>query len=72
MPRSLCSTGLALLSKENRLAKFKGYSFHNLFSLKFSASPPWRSKWQLAPGFCWEIPWTEDPGGLQSVRWQSV
>ena len=20
----------------------------------------------------WEIPWTEEPGGLQSVRWQRV
>ena len=20
----------------------------------------------------WKIPWTEDPGGLQSIRWQRV
>ena len=21
--------------------------------------------------FAWKIPWTEDPGGLQSMRWHS-
>ena len=28
----------------------------------------WRRKWQPTPVFLpWEIPWTEEPGGLQSV-----
>ena len=29
---------------------------------------PWRRKWQPAPVFwAWEIPWTEEPGGLQCI-----
>ena len=29
---------------------------------------PWRRKWQLVPSIlAWEIPWTEEPAGLQSV-----
>ena len=29
---------------------------------------PWRRKWQPIPVFlAWEIPWTEKPGGLQSM-----
>ena len=29
---------------------------------------PWRRKWQPAPVcLAWEIPWTEEPGGLQSM-----
>ena len=36
-------------------------------------SIPWRRKWQLAPVFfVWEIPWTEEPGGLQSLGLQRV
>ena len=31
---------------------------------------PWRRKWQLTPA--WRIPWTEEPGGLQSMRLQRV
>ena len=32
---------------------------------------PWRRKWQLTPNiFAWEIPWTEEPGRLQSMRSQ--
>ena len=34
---------------------------------------PWRRKWQPAPVFLpWEIPWTEEPGGLQSMGSQRV
>ena len=29
----------------------------------------WRRKWQPIPVF-WEIPWTEEPGGLQSMESQ--
>ena len=28
---------------------------------------PWRRKWQPARFLAWKIPWTEMPGGLQSV-----
>ena len=28
---------------------------------------PWRRKWQPTPVFLWRIPWTEEPGGLQSI-----
>ena len=29
---------------------------------------PWRRKWQPPPVFLvWRIPWTEEPGGLQSI-----
>ena len=29
---------------------------------------PWRKKWQPIPVIlAWEIPWTEEPGGLQSL-----
>ena len=31
---------------------------------------PWRRKWQLTP--VWIIPWTEEPGGLQSIGQQWV
>ena len=30
---------------------------------------PWRRKWQPTPViFAWKIPWTEEPGGLQSCQ----
>ena len=33
---------------------------------------PWRRKWQPTPNIlAWEIPWTEEPGRLQSMRVQS-
>ena len=33
----------------------------------------WRRKWQLPPVIlAWEIPWTEEPGGLQSMGSQRV
>ena len=32
---------------------------------------PWRRKWQSTPVFlAWEIPWTEESGGLQSMESQ--
>ena len=31
---------------------------------------PWRKKWRPTP--IWEIPWTEEPGGLQSMGSQRV
>ena len=34
---------------------------------------PWNSKWQLTPiFFAWKIPWTEEPGRLQSMSLQRV
>ena len=34
---------------------------------------PWRRKWQPTPVFlAWKIPWTEEPGGLQSTKSQRV
>ena len=34
---------------------------------------PWRRAWQPTPVFLpGESPWTEEPGGLQSMRWQRV
>ena len=34
---------------------------------------PWRRRWQLTPIFlAWEIPWTEEPGGLPSMGSQRV
>ena len=32
---------------------------------------PWRRKWQHTQYSCVEIPWTEEPGRLQSRGWQS-
>ena len=32
---------------------------------------PWRSAWQLPCILAWRIPWTEEPGGLQSKGSQS-
>ena len=42
---------------------------------------PWRRNWQLSPvwqletatslSLAWEIPWTEEPGGLQSMGSQN-
>ena len=33
---------------------------------------PWRRAWQHTPIFLpGESPWTEEPGGLQSMGWQS-
>ena len=28
---------------------------------------PWRTKWQPTHILAWKIPWTEEPGGLQSM-----
>ena len=33
---------------------------------------PWRRKWQLTPVFLLPLPWTEEPGGLQSMGLQQV
>ena len=34
---------------------------------------PWSRKWQPTPVFfAWRIPWTEEPGGLQSLGSQGV
>ena len=33
---------------------------------------PWRGKWQPTPVLCLENPWTEEPGGLQSMGSQRV
>ena len=33
---------------------------------------PWSTKWQPLQYSCWEIPWTEEPGGLQSMGLQRV
>ena len=41
-------------------------------SIPGSGRFPWRRKWQSAPVFlAWKIPWTEEPGGLQSLGSQS-
>ena len=29
---------------------------------------PWRRAWQPTPVFVWRIPWTEEPGRLQSIE----
>ena len=32
---------------------------------------PWRRKWQPSPSIlAWKIPWTKEPGGLQSIGLQ--
>ena len=31
----------------------------------------WRRKWRPTPYSCWEIPWTEEPGELQTTGSQS-
>ena len=33
---------------------------------------PWRRAWQPTPVLAWRIPWTEEPGGLRSIRSQTV
>jgi len=33
---------------------------------------PWRREWLPTPVLTWRIPWTEEPGGLQSVGLQRV
>ena len=34
---------------------------------------PWRRAWQQIPNIlAWKMPWTEEPGGLQSTRSQRV
>ena len=37
-----------------------------------SGRSPRRRAWQLTPVFFWRIPWTEEPGGLQSMGSQRV
>ena len=37
------------------------------------AKVPWRRKWKPHPNnLAWEIPWTEEPGGLQSMGSQEL
>ena len=33
---------------------------------------PWRREWQLSSTLAWRIPWTEEPGELQSTGLQRV
>ena len=37
-----------------------------------SGKIPWRRKWQPSSILAWKVPWTEEPGGLQSVGSQKV
>ena len=37
-----------------------------------SGKIPWRRKWQPLLYSCWEILWTEEPNGLQSIGSQRV
>ena len=32
----------------------------------------WRREWQPTSVFAWEIPWTKEPGELQSMGWQGI
>ena len=50
--------GLAI---ENPLAMQETHSFD-----PWVGKIPWRRAWQPTPALAWRIPWTEDPGGLQS------
>ena len=33
---------------------------------------PWGKKWQQSSSFAWRIPWTEEPGHLQSKGSQRI
>ena len=58
---------LGWLSGKESASQCRRYGFN-----PWAEKIPWRRKWQLTPIFLpWEIPWTEEPGGLQSVGSQS-
>ena len=44
----------------------------DLGSVTGSERIPWRKKWQSPSILGWEIPWTEESGGLQSMMSQRV
>jgi len=41
-------------------------------SVSWSGRSPCRRQWQPTPVFAWRIPWTEEPGRLQSMGSQRV
>ena len=42
-------------------------------SIPWLGRSSWRRKWQLTPSIlAWEVPWTEEPGGLQCMGSQRV
>ena len=54
--------------QEVQIQKKKRHRFH-----PWVRSIPWRRKWQPTPVFlAWKIPWTEEPGRLQSMESQRV
>ena len=53
------------LSGKESTCQCRGLRFH-----PWVGKIPWRRKWQHIVG--WKIPWTEDPGGLQSKGSQRI
>ena len=52
-----------LSSKESICLKCRRHGFN-----PWVGKIPWRREWLPNPVvFAWEIPWTEEPGGLQSM-----
>ena len=43
------------------------FTFHVKKKKKAAILLSWRRKWQPTP-VIWRIPWTEEPGGLQSIE----
>ena len=53
------------LSGKESACQYRRHSLHH-----WVGKIPRRSKWQHTQYSCWEIPWTEEPGRLQSMESQ--
>ena len=52
-------------SGKESACQFKRHKSHNFNP--WVRKVPWRRKWQPTPALTWRIPWTEEPGGLQTM-----
>ena len=58
--------GNTILKEKNKLGRWMLLDFKTYYK---PAVSKWRRKWQPTPVFfAWRIPWTQEPGGLESMR----
>ena len=55
----------------SKIVEMTGCSIPTWLMMIFNALVSFqRRQWHPTPVLCWEIPWTEEPGRVQSVGWQ--
>ena len=73
LPEVICYTWVSLVAQMVSDGKESAFNMGDTGSIPWLRRSPWRRKWQPTPVFLPGelIPWTEEPGGLQSMGLQS-